>query len=343
MSLKHAGTDISKFMHEGSEVGMLIYRGAQIYPDPRLGDMLVARTRYRMFEETDATWFEVGWLSVGTLTGNAVDGWEDPDGFCRIKAIQSDDLVTWNDGMFVDSPVEAEEDVGSGNFVYWARSIVPFIWNSVKVDFHLSCARHAKSIEEIQLLGYPISLPNYPYSMPADAATLQADLRAAGYSGAVVSVTTAALTATVKNYTDSGTQSGSATMSGTNVTAVAIRGTAVSLASYPYAMPSQRASLQADLRTAGYDGAVVTLFDDLWEIHLPDVLCGSNRPFFLTISPSDPHPVWDFFGNPQADYPQTEIKGDHDNVRTPSGDPLNENPVRQFARFAIELGARYDA
>lgn len=342
MSLKHAGTDVAKLMHAGAEVGMLIYRGAIIYPDPRMEEWLTARTRFRWFSETDAVWFEVGWVSVGTLDGNAEDGWEDPDGYCRIKPIHSTDLVTWNHGMFVDSPVEPVEDIGGGNFVYWARAIVPKVWKSVMCDFTIGSARQGKTIEEISIFNSVISLPHYPYAMPADAATLQADLRAEGYDDATVTVTAAALSVDIRNYTSGGRFLADVTMSGTNVTGVAFSGSTVSLPSYPYSMPSQRATLQTDLRTAGFSGAVVMLYDDEWEITLPDVVCGEARPFALSILPADPHPVWVFYGNPQTDFPQTLIQGTYDNVRTPAGAPLEEDIARKFARFQLDLGARYD-
>lgn len=49
--------------------------------------------------------------------------------------------------------------------------------------------------------GTAISLPSYPYSLPAQAAALQTDLRAAGYSGAVVKLHSASWTLNLRDVT----------------------------------------------------------------------------------------------------------------------------------------------
>lgn len=158
------------------------------------------------------------------------------------------------------------------------------------VDEVLVCDRYGKSITGITLFRSAVSLPNYPYAMPSQASALQTDLRAAGYTGATVSSTSAALTAEIYNHTVAGRRLLSVTHSGASVTAVTPYGaSAISLPSYPYALPSQAATLQADLRTAGYSGAVVMLYKDPWTITLPNLSADAHtREFFVEFTPDDP-------------------------------------------------------
>lgn len=129
-------------------------------------------------------------------------------------------------------------------------------------------------------------------------------------------------------------------MSGTNVTDVKDSGVTVSLPGYPYSMPSQRATLQTDLRNAGKSGAVVRLFGDTWTLFLPDRSATRNvRDYAVTFTPGDPFPTWDMFGNYQGEITDTIVTdtivtGTSGNVRTPGGSPLSE-AVRAFARIGL--------
>jgi hypothetical protein len=175
--------------------------------------------------------------------------------------------------------------------------------------------------------------------MPASAATLQTHLRAAGYTGATVTSTSAPLFVTIKNHIPGRTEPLQSTVSGGGVTQVRafISGmwTPISLPSYPYALPAAKATLQTHLRAAGYTGAVVKLHGDEWTIHLPDVAAGStNRNINADITPPDPFPDWDVFLVYQGEVTDNIVLGTSGNVRTPAGAPLLEYP-RQFARLRI--------
>lgn len=226
----------------------------------------------------------------------------------------------------------------TGGYEYRARSVVPAYWNSVLVDLDLSSPRGGKDITAMQITGTPVSLPNFPYAMPADATTLEADLVAEGFTGATVTTTAAPWTVVIRNYTPGNAVAMPATHSGETVTAVAPPGggSAISLPGYPYALPGDAADLQADLVTAGYSGAVVQLRNDEWAIHVPDVAAGGqNRLIGVTVDPGDPFPVWDTLsGSYLGLAPDTEIAGTYSNVRTPGGDPLLER-ARQFARLRV--------
>ncbi len=328
---------IKKPIVNGQEARMLVRCGRQVWPcrgvDP------LPSLEYRMVEETDGLWFEVGFRSPEELDGNAAAGWTDPRGYCVMELQQTVDLATWAMGKFVDCATTAIDN-GDGTWDYWARSIVPNHWEEVMVDLTAATDLYGKSITGMTVMQTAVTLPNFPYAMPADAAQLETDLIAEGFTGATVTVTSGALLATARNHTVAGALRLDITQSGGSVTDVAFHGSSISLPSYPYAMPADQADLQADLRTAGHTGAVVMLHDDTWEIVLPDVdATGVIRDFSVEIDPGDPFPYWDGFGTYQGLAPANSITGTSGNVRTPGGDPLDE-AGKQFARMRITRGTR---
>lgn len=280
----------------------------------------------RVVIDSVAQWIEFGFTAPEELVGNATTGWTDAAGEISWKIQASENLTDWAEDEMIDATVTAIDNL-DGTITYWSRRIVPLVWYYVMVDISVGSNRYGKSITGITLFGDPVTTGmDYPYAMPADAATLQADLRAAGFTGATVTTSSAALVAGVKNHISSGAVGLVVTMSGSNVTAVApYGGSAISLPSYPYAMPGSRATLQTDLRANGYTGAVVMLYADPWEIILPDLAAElRERSIILTISPADPYPVYNFFGAYTGDDPQTDIAGEFSNTRSPLGVPLQE-------------------
>lgn len=328
---------IKKPIVNGQPARMLLYQGRQIYPCR--GVHPLPSQAYRFDDATDAKWFEVGFRSPEILSGNASAGWTDPRGYVRLELQSSVDLQNWAMGQFVDCASTAISN-GDGTFDYWSRCIIPHHWEAVLVDLTVTSDRSGKSITAISVMLAAVALSGFPYAMPADAARLQTDLRAAGYTGATVTSTSAALTATARNHTVDGTSSLVVMQSGSTVTSVTSGGTSISLPSFPYALPTDRAALQADLRTAGFTGAVVMLHADSWEVTLPDrSATGVNREFSLTIDPGDPFKVWDFFGTYLGENPAATVDGTSGNVRNPAGAPLLERSS-QFARMRITRGAR---
>ncbi len=330
------GTRTCTRLYRGSTQKKLLIRGHRaVFRDP---DYALPVLGHEMVNDTDALWFEVAFISPSLLTGNATDGWTWSNGqhSLALRIEMSTDLLIWTTG-------DVEDAAGSpatvtGGYEYKARTTVPAYWNSVLVDFVLSSTRGGKDITAMEITGTPLSLPNFPYSMPADAATLEADLVAEGFTGSTVATTAAPWTVSIRNYTPGTSVAMVATHSGETVTAVAPPGggSAISLPGYPYALPGDRADLQADLVTAGYTGAVVQLLNDLWAIHVPDVAAGGqNRLIAVTVDPGDPFPIWDALsGSYLGLAPNTGIQGTYSNVRTPGGDPLLE-AGRQFARLRV--------
>jgi hypothetical protein len=329
------GTRTCTRLYRGSTQKRLLVRGSRaVFRDP---DYTLPPLAVEMVTDTDAQWMEVSFISPSTLTGNATDGWTWSNGqhALALSLETSGNLIIWETG-------DVEDAAGSpatvtGGYEYKARALVPRIWNTVMIDIDVASTRGGKDITGLDVFGSAVTLPNFPYAMPADAATLEADLVAEGYTGATVTTTAAPWTVSIRNHTAANTQIMPVTHSGETVTAVApLGGSTISLPGYPYALPGDAADLQTDLRTAGYTGAVVMLHNDEWAIHLPDLLpaSGGSRAVTVTIDPGDPFPVWDAFGVYQGLAAATNVNGEFSNVRTPSGDPLLER-ARQFARLRV--------
>ena len=336
------GVEIEAMHHDGEEIEFAFGNGTQIFPNAPVE--IYGRTQYRVVHDADRQVFEVGFAIDTEMTGNAATGWTDSGNYLKFEIQQSDDLETWNMGRFIPAPVPVV-DLGGGNFQYWARCVVPIKWQETLVDFRATSTRYGKEITSIEILGVDLDLPNFPYAMPADAAQLQTDLRANGYPDSTVTVdTTSPISAEGRNYQAGGANVLHFVMSGSNVTGVHLFSAAnpvISLPSYPYFMPSQRATLQTHLRSAGYAGAVVRLHAGEWEIFIPDLAAPPTRNGTLVFTPGDPFPTWDFFGNYLGEAPANQVSFEPENTRDPAGNPLQES-ARQFARFKISAGSRYN-
>ena len=292
-----------------------------------------------MAEDSDASWMEVSFISPDLLTGSASAGWVWTGGGQSLTATleQSTDLQTWSLGQFQNAP--GYPVAVAGGWEYRGRSLVPSKWKNVMCDLTISSARGGKSIDSLTVKNAPVSLPGYPYPMPAAAATLQSHLRAAGFPGALVTVATRPQTFGIRNHTPTIAAMLQVVSGVGGVTSVrAYSGGAwnhIPLPAYPYAIPSSQSTLQSHLRAAGFTGAVVRLFASEWTIQLPNIPAGAfDRNISLTFTPPDPAPYWDSFGVYQGLTPDNGASGDSGNVRTPAGAPLAE-AARQFARLRV--------
>lgn len=335
---------VGKIYYQGQMVPYLLRGGKIVYSEKpiQLPDVVM-----RIVVDDEASWMEIGFLSAAELIGNPTDGWVDPGHYVGIFAQNSVDLAEWKDGSFIESPTGAVVDNGDGTFWYWCRSTLPQFWKTQVGDNVASSNRYGKSITAIKLGGVLVSLPRYPYTMPSQAAILQADLRAAGYTAATVTSSTAALSVGIINHYYANGLAGRdeliPVMNGSNqVTSVSYLGAAISLPSYPYQMPAAQATLAADLGAAGYTGAVVKLYGDSWEVTIPDRIATSlnSRAFALTISPWDQYPWWNMQGVYQGLNPDDQVNGTYENIHTAGGAILVESE-RQFARLWIVAGDRY--
>ncbi len=338
---RHAGHVIDRVFHAGQEADFVFGRGTTMFS--KLPAEISGRTESRIVDDAVARWFEFGFRLDHSLSGNGAAGYTDAGNYFRLEIQQSTDLTAWSMGKFIPAPVPVV-DLGGGVFEYWSRSTDPIWYYNIVCDLALASNRYGKSITGLRIGLVDISLPGYPYAMPAQAATLQADLRAAGYAAATVTSTAASLSVGIINHTVDGRMSLLVTLSGASVTEVRSNaGALIPLPSYPYAMPAQRATLQADLRAAGQSGAVVMLYGDAWTISLPDrpAAAPAQRQTVATITPDDPYPAWDMFDAYLGDQSAAGVAGTHSNVRAGVGLPTLPEANKQFARLKITPGTRY--
>lgn len=195
MSLYRGSRRITRPIVNGQLARMLVRRGRQVWPCRRAAPMHGV-VSYRITEEDGPDglekWFEVGFIAPGLLAGSAGAGWVDATGWLRIWLEHSEDLVTWSDDPLIDCPGSPSET--EDGWEYWARS--PWPVDSMVKSGILFCESDARTgdprnnpFTSITIADEVQDLPNFPYSMPDDAAQLQADLRAAGWTGATVAAT----------------------------------------------------------------------------------------------------------------------------------------------------------
>lgn len=333
------GAEVGRAFFGGQEAEFVFGRGTQILPS--LGAEIYGSTAIRMVADDVAEWMELGFTMDHLLNGNGAAGFTDQGHYFRINLQQSLDLVNWNMGKFEPAPVPVVDN-GDGTWTYWSRCTQPRIWKHITIDETITSTRYAKTITGLQLFQMNIATGmSYPYAMPADAARLQADLRAAGYPGATVTSVPRALSVKVTNWISEGTQNFSVTLTGSTVTQVRnATNTPISLPGYPYSVPSQIPNLQADLIAAGYPYIGVRAYGDEWTIFIADLSTTfSNRRFIATISPADAQTYQGIFGNGYD--PGNLVEGTFSNVRANTGlAPLTE-ASKQFARLGITPGTRY--
>ena len=338
------GVEAAQVFIGGQEAEFIFGQGTQLFPN--LPVPIYGCTSYRWSSDDTGIWWEVGFTIDAPLTGNGGAGWTDAGNYLRFEIQQSLDLVSWNMGRFTPAAVPAVDN-GDGTWTYWSRCSIPRLWKYVRVDVTATSSRYGKSITAVRLFGATLALPGYPYAMPAQAATLQAHLRALGYTGATVTSVAAPLSVeVVRYYYAAGAANNDVylvTLSGTNVTLVQTsEGADIALPGYPYAMPAQAATLQAALRTAGHTGAVVRLFGDSWAASIPDrdTILGERR-FEMTFTPADPRPSFTLFGVETVDQDNL-VTGSSDNVRATTGGATRLEAQKQFARLKITRGTRYN-
>ena len=338
-STRTQGIEADRVFIAGNEAEFIFGQGTQLFPN--LPVAIYSTTSSRLVADDTAEWFEFGFRMDASLTGNAAAGFTDAGNYFRLELQQSVDLVNWSAGKFLPAAIPVV-DLGDGSFEYWSRCVEPRIWKYVTLDMTMTSDRASKSITALKLFGVSISLPHYPYAMPSQAATLQADLVAAGYTGATVSSVSHALSVDAANYGNDGKTPFLVTLSGSNVTDVKTpAGATISLPGYPYAMPSQAANLQAALVAAGYPYAGVSVYADAWTIFIPNrSTVFVQRDFTATITPADPYTYQDTNGTGTDS--GNGVSGTSGNVRATTGLTPRTEAGKQFARLKITPGSRYD-
>jgi hypothetical protein len=300
-------------------------------------------TTCRVETDTYGRWLEIDVDLPDDFTGSAAAGWT--NGTINLALQWSADLETWADGGWVQPSGSSTSTLPDGRTRWPCRyeDVAAFRFDAV-VDLRIGSNRAFKAITDLSLLGTTISLPNYPYAMPDDAATLQADLRTAGFTGALVYSETGTLSAEILNSdsTNSGNFCGfRATWSGTSITAInrLTVGTdpSVSLPNFPYAMPADEALLEADLVYEGYTYATAMLLGDTWGIFLPDIeTTGIVRDFVATYDTGDPMAVWNAFGENTGAAARDTAVGAAENLR--AGEASAPEAPKGFGRLKLSLG-----
>lgn len=142
---------------------------------------------YRVVNDANEKWFEVGFDSPELLDGSAADGWTDPFGQFLLRFERSETLTAW-DHEWIDCPTSPENV--TGGYRYWARSRFP-VDSQIKsgvvqcvsggyftgqLGGFTSDARN-NPLTALTVAGVSLALGGFPYTMPADAARMQTDLR----------------------------------------------------------------------------------------------------------------------------------------------------------------------
>lgn len=243
------------FLLQGDQ--LLYYRKGVF--DPDMGGCLSV-----IVDDTANKFFELHWLMDEEMTGSVEDGFTHPsDSRLTFVVERSEDLVTWTTDFL---NVVAPEDQMDGTWLYKARASV--LVGSVTKTGQLSLSMptpdpRSNPIISITLADVELTLPNYPYDMPGDAATLQADLIAEGFAGATVTdLSAGAYWVTVTDY--------AAQLLASPVDRVVIDNAPQDLPNFPYTIPGDEALLISDLEDLGWTDVAV-VFQGGYEIEVPNV------------------------------------------------------------------------
>lgn len=195
--LFHGNIKVFDLCTEGDLVQALITEGQVVYARDHSAELGCALA-YRIVTTSTDKWFEVGvpMLDAQPMeSGNASAGWLWLNGFVRLHLEWSEDLVNWHVGKFADSgSPEAVTIDGESCLIYWARSV--YSVDSIVKTGNMWCEvlsgdSRNNPFTALTINGIVRALGGFPYTMPTDAARLQADLRAAGFTGATVVATSA--------------------------------------------------------------------------------------------------------------------------------------------------------
>lgn len=183
----HNGSIVDRVFHGGVEAEYVLTQGKMIFPEPDPNLPFDFGKLNRVVDDGNEKWFEFGFESPELLNGNAADGWEDPGGYCRIRAWRSEDLVTWDNDV-IASP-NSPEATGDGTWNYWARCRFP-VDSKVKtgqmwVESTSRGDTRNNPFTSLVINSVSRALGGFPYTMPGDAARMQADMRANGLTGAL--------------------------------------------------------------------------------------------------------------------------------------------------------------
>lgn len=189
------GVEVDRVFVSGNEAEFVFGQGTQIFPN--LPVEIWGRTYSRVVDDAGEKWFEMGFSMDHLLSGNPAAGWTDQGSYFRIDYEWSPDLVNWSAGKFVNAPTPIVNN-GDGTWQYWARALNPvdaaIKSGEIRVssgyfnqlgDINTQDSRN-NPFTGLTIAGVVQSLAGFPYTMPTDAARMQADIRALGWTGATV-------------------------------------------------------------------------------------------------------------------------------------------------------------
>lgn len=189
----HAGSEVNRVFHGGVEADYVLHQGKMIFPEPDPRLPFDFGNHNRVVNDGNEKWFEFGFESPELMSGSAAAGWTDPLGYVRIRAWRSETLTAWDNDV-IECPTSPEAI--DGGWIYWARCRFP-VDSQVKTG-QLWCDSgpgngpdsRNNPFTSLVINGVTRALGGFPYTMPGDAARMQADMRSNGLTGALCVATT---------------------------------------------------------------------------------------------------------------------------------------------------------
>jgi len=202
--LTHGSTPLLDLRTEGEKINLLLNAGHVVWSRasniPGLPSIMGTRITSQDMGHGAEKWFEVGIPVANTddWTGNASAGWTTLNGMFGLVLWWSEDLVHWSVGKFSDIGTTSDTIEGETCTVYWCRSMYPndsanaisLLVGQSGAGSYSGDARNNPFIA-LTLNDTLQTLARSPYTMPGDAAALEADIRALGYAYATVTATSA--------------------------------------------------------------------------------------------------------------------------------------------------------
>jgi hypothetical protein len=186
-----AGQEIGQVFTAGQEAEFVFGRGTCLFS--RAPVEIYGTTDSRIVDDAGEKWFEFGFRIDTQLSGNASAGWTDAGNYFRLEPQWSPDLINWSMGKFISRP---SVDRGDGTWEYWCRALNPqdsAVKTGALFASNTSQDTRVNGFTSLVIAGVAQALSNFPYDMAAGgtAAMLQTDLRTLGWTGAIVTGTTA--------------------------------------------------------------------------------------------------------------------------------------------------------
>ncbi len=261
----HQGSTLVDDVRLGADqVDFLVHGGVLLYYRRGAFDGDMGQCVSEVVEDGGNKYFELTWTMDALMDGDVEGGLTHPDDSRLTFVVErSEDLTTWTTD-FVNSA--APEDQMDGTWLYRARSPFPVASETKTSQLVLDRPRpdpRSNPLTEVIVGGVSLALPNYPYDLPADAATLEADLVAAGFPGSTVeALSSGAYWALVTNYAGQ--------LPASPVSQLVIDNATQPLPNYPYTIPGDEALLVSDLEDLGWTD-VSLVYQGGYRIEIPDV------------------------------------------------------------------------